>query len=58
MDATTLREIQFDARGTLGVSRDAPVGAHGIQLNVELDTEADDKALACLATMTDRKSVV
>ena len=57
--SATLRALgQFDARGTLGVSRDAPVGAHGIQLNVELDTEADDKALARLATMTERYCVV
>jgi uncharacterized OsmC-like protein len=49
---------QFDARGTLGVSREAPVGAHGIQLIVELDTDADDEALARLAAMTERYCVV
>jgi uncharacterized OsmC-like protein len=49
---------QFDARGTLGVSRDIPVGAHDIALSVELDTDADDEALARLAAMTQRYCVV
>jgi uncharacterized OsmC-like protein len=49
---------RFDARGTLGVSRDAPVGVRGVQLIVELDTDADDEALARLATMTERYCVV
>src|SRR5450631_3774234 len=45
---------QFDARGTLGVSADTPVGAAGIELNVELDTDAGDEVLARLGTMTAR----
>jgi uncharacterized OsmC-like protein len=49
---------RFDARGTLGVSREAPVGAHDIQLIVELDTDADDEALTRLAAMTERYCVV
>ena len=49
---------QFDARGTLGVSRDTPVGIHDVQLIVELDTDADDQALARLASMTERYCVV
>jgi uncharacterized OsmC-like protein len=49
---------QFDARGTLGVSRDTPVGIHDIQLVVELDTDADDQVLARLAAMTERYCVV
>lgn len=49
---------QFDARGTLGVSREAPVGAHDIRLDFELDTDADDEALTRLATMTERYCVV
>jgi uncharacterized OsmC-like protein len=48
----------FDARGTLGVSRQAPVGAQDITVEVELDTDADDEALARLAEMTDRYCVV
>ena len=56
--ATLNARGQFDARGTLGVSRDAPVGAHGIQLDVVLDTDADDATLTRLATLTERYCVV
>jgi len=49
---------QFDARGTLGISRDVPVGAHDVQLIVELDTDADDRDLARLAALTERYCVV
>jgi uncharacterized OsmC-like protein len=49
---------QFDARGTLGVSRDTPVGVHNVQLLAELDTDADDQALARLAALTERYCVV
>jgi uncharacterized OsmC-like protein len=49
---------QFDVRGTLGVSRDAPVGAHDIKISVELDTDAGDEILARLAAMTERYCVV
>jgi len=49
---------EFDARGTLGVSRDTPVGVHAIQLVAELDTDADDQALARLAELTERYCVV
>jgi len=56
--ATLQAHGQFDARGTLGVSRDTPVGAHGIQVDIELDTDADDEALVCLATLTERYCVV
>jgi uncharacterized OsmC-like protein len=56
--ATFQAQGQFDARGTLGVSREAPVGAHHIQVDVELDTDAGDEALARLAAMTERYCVV
>jgi uncharacterized OsmC-like protein len=49
---------RFDARGTLGVSREAPVGVDDLQLIFDLDTDADDEALARLATMTERYCVV
>jgi uncharacterized OsmC-like protein len=49
---------QFDARGTLGVSRDTPVGVHDVELIAELDTDADDEALARLAALTERYCVV
>lgn len=51
-------EGTFDARGTLGVSRDAPVGCTDVRVIVELDTDADDVALQRLATLTERYCVV
>jgi uncharacterized OsmC-like protein len=49
---------EMDARGTLGVSREAPVGLHDIAVTAEVDTDADDEQLAKLATMTERYCVV
>jgi uncharacterized OsmC-like protein len=49
---------QFDARGTLGVSRDTPVGVGDIRLIAELDTDAADQDLVRLAALTERYCVV
>jgi uncharacterized OsmC-like protein len=48
----------MDARGTLGVSRDVPVGLREITVDVELDTDADDRTLAKLGELTERYCVV
>jgi uncharacterized OsmC-like protein len=48
----------MDARGTLGVSREAPVGMQSIEIEAVLDTDADDRALARLAELTERYCVV
>jgi hypothetical protein len=48
----------FDARGTLGIDRDAPVGVRDIVVTAELDTDADDATLKRLATATERYCVV
>src|SRR5688572_21921475 len=48
----------MDARGTLGVSREARVGLGDIDVLVELDTDADDATLAKLAQLTERYCVV
>jgi uncharacterized OsmC-like protein len=56
--ATLAAHGQFDARGTLGVSRDTPVGLHDITLSFDLDTDADDQALARLTSLTERYCVV
>ena len=56
--ATLHAQGEFDARGTLGVSRQAPVGVRNLRLDVELDTDADDEALERLSTMTERYCVV
>jgi uncharacterized OsmC-like protein len=42
-------EASFDARGTLGLDKSVPVGISGAVITVELDTDADDAALARLA---------
>ena len=48
----------FDARGTLGVSRDVPVGVQDISVVAELQTDADDAALGKLGELTERYCVV
>lgn len=48
----------MDARGTLGVSREARVGLGDIEVVAELDTDADDATLAKLAELTERYCVV
>lgn len=49
---------RFDARGTLGVSREAPVGCHDIAILAEVATAADDATLDRLARLTERYCVV
>jgi uncharacterized OsmC-like protein len=57
--AGTLRaDTEMDARGTLGVSREARVGLGDIAVVAELDTDADDATLAKLAQLTERYCVV
>jgi uncharacterized OsmC-like protein len=48
----------FDARGTLGISRDVPVGVQEVSIVAELQTDADDSTLAKLAELTERYCVV
>jgi uncharacterized OsmC-like protein len=48
----------FDARGTLGIARDVPVGVQGCRVSAVLDTDADDAQLAKLAELTERYCVV
>ena len=49
---------EMDARGTLGVAKEAPVGLGAITVDAELDTDADDATLAKLAQLTERYCVV
>ncbi|HEY7430837.1 MAG TPA: OsmC family protein [Streptosporangiaceae bacterium] len=55
---TVLAEGDLDFRGTLAVSKDAPVGFTSIRLGFELDTGADDEQLAALLRLTERYCVV
>jgi uncharacterized OsmC-like protein len=56
--ATVDADAVFDARGTLGISRDVPVGCQGYRIVARLATDADDQALAKLAQLTERYCVV
>ena len=48
----------FDARGTLGVSRESPVGIQGLAITVRLDTDASEATLVKLGELTERYCVV
>lgn len=55
----TLRaEGDLDFRGTLGVSKDAPVGFSAIRLAVQVDADATPEQLAKLLELTERYCVV
>jgi uncharacterized OsmC-like protein len=56
--ATIRAEGDLDFRGTLGVSKDAPVGFKEIRLNFDLDTDASEEQLATLVRLTERYCVV
>ena len=51
-------EGDLDFRGTLGVSKDTPVGFRGIRLNVSLDTDATPAEKQKLLELTERYCVV
>jgi uncharacterized OsmC-like protein len=51
-------EASFDARGTLGMSRDVPVGIRDLVITARLDTDADEAALTKLSQLTERFCVV
>ena len=55
---TVRAEGDLDFRGTLGVSKDAPVGFRDIRLSFELDTDAAEDQLATLCRLTERYCVV
>jgi uncharacterized OsmC-like protein len=51
-------EGDWDARGTLGVSRDVPVGLVAVRLYLDLETDAPPEQLQKLATLVERYCVV
>lgn len=55
---TVNAEGDLDFRGTLGVSKEAPVGFTAIRLSFILDTDADDEKLQKLLQLTERYCVV
>ena len=57
-NATIRAEGDLDFRGTLGVSKDVPVGFKQIRLHFDLDTDASDQQIANLLRLTERYCVV
>jgi len=57
-DATIRAEGDLDFRGTLGVSKDMPVGFKQIRLQFDLDTDASEEQRANLIRLTERYCVV
>ena len=55
---TVHAEGDLDFRGTLAVSKDAPVGFTAIRLSFDLDTDASDEQIATLLRLTERYCVV
>lgn len=57
-DARITAEGDLDFRGTLGVSRDTPVGFKEIRLHFDLYTDASEEQISSLLKLTERYCVV
>ncbi len=57
-DAIIRAEGDLDFRGTLGVSKEAPVGFQQIRLFFDLDTDAPEDQQATLIRLTERYCVI
>jgi uncharacterized OsmC-like protein len=57
-DAKVRAEGDLDFRGTLGVSKNVPVGFERIRLRFDLDTDATAEQVATLLRLTERYCVV
>src|SRR5262249_60301381 len=55
---TVTAEGDLDFRGTLGVSKEAPVGFQAIRLHFDLDTDATPDQLETLLKLTKRYCVI
>lgn len=55
---SVVAEGDLDFRGTLGVSKDCPVGFREIRLKFTVDTDADQKVLDKVLAVTERYCVV
>jgi uncharacterized OsmC-like protein len=56
--ATVSAEADLDFRGTLGVSKDAPVGFTRIRVSFAIDADAPREKLEKLVELTERYCVV
>jgi len=57
-DASLQAEGDLDFRGTLGVSKEVPVGFQNIRLQFTLDTDASEEQVTTLLHLTERYCVV
>jgi uncharacterized OsmC-like protein len=57
-EARISAEGVWDARGTLGVSKDTPVGLTEVTLHFDLDTDADAATTERLVALTERYCVI
>jgi len=57
-DASLQAEGDLDFRGTLGLSKEVPVGFQSIRLKFTLDTDASEEQLTTLLRLTERYCVV
>ena len=57
-EGTVTAEGDIDFRGTLAISREAPVGFKEIRLSFKLDTDASEEQLETLLKLTERYCVV
>jgi uncharacterized OsmC-like protein len=55
---TVTAEADWDARGTLGVDKSAPVGFPSVRLRFEIDSDATEDQRAKLLALTERYCVV
>jgi uncharacterized OsmC-like protein len=55
---TVSAEGDLDFRGTLAVSKEAPVGFRSIRLKFDLDTDASEEQLQTLIRLTERYCVI
>ncbi len=56
--AKVIAEGNWDARGTLGVDRTAPVGLKEVRLTFEIDSPVDPKKIEKLVRLTERFCVI
>jgi uncharacterized OsmC-like protein len=57
-NGTVTAEGDLDFRGTLGVSKEVPVGFQAIRLRFDLDADATPEQLATLVKLTERYCVI
>jgi uncharacterized OsmC-like protein len=57
-DGTVMAEGDLDFRGTLGVSKETPVGFQAIRLRFLLDTDTGEEQISTLLRLTERYCVV